>query len=242
MVNRRSTVAPLGVDRRIRDIERRLRKTYGQPRHENPSDPLDDLIFIVLSRMTQETKYVRSYTRLRCALSTWDAVREAPPNELELLIHDAGLAPTKTAQIQAILGEIQAREGTLSLHRLRAMTDEAVERYLASLPGVARKTALCVMLYGLDREVLPVDTHVWRLAQRLGLSPAGDWSEARGRALESCVPSELRKSLHVTMIAHGRDVCRARIPSCRLCILNDLCPSADANPREAQLPPVAQSE
>lgn len=210
----------------MRLIERRLRLEYGQPRHFNPADPLDDLIFLVLSRMTQEIKYVRTYARLRSSLSTWGAVREAPPDQLEELIHEAGLAPTKTAQLQAILAKIHAREGALSLHRLRSMADEDVERYLTTLPGVARKTALCVMLYTLDRDVLPVDTHVWRVAQRLALAPPGVWSEARGRALEARVPASLRASLHVTLIAHGRAVCRAPKPDCDGCVLADLCPTA----------------
>lgn len=217
-------------DHRAREIERRLRKAYGQPRHFNPEDPLDDLIFLVLSRMTQEIKYVRTYTRLRASLSTWHEVRDAPPNELEALIHEAGLAPTKAAQIQAILVDIEAREGALTLHRLRAMADNEAERYLTSLPGVARKTALCVMLYALGRDVLPVDTHVWRVARRLGFAPAGEWSEGRGRFLEAAIPRELRGSLHVTMLAHGRRVCRARAPSCESCLLADLCPTTDANP------------
>ena len=136
-------------DRRIREIERRLRMVYGQPRHFNPDDPLDDLIFIVLSRMTQEIKYVRTYSRVRDSFPTWDAVRDAPPDELEALIREAGLAPTKAAQIRSILAGVEEREGTLSLHRLRSMADDEVERYLTSLPGVARKTALCVMLYAL---------------------------------------------------------------------------------------------
>ena len=206
-----------------------MREAYGQPRHFNPEDPLDDLIFLVLSRMTQELKYVRTYARLRRSLSTWNEVRDAPPDELEALIHEAGLAPTKAAQILAILAEIESREGRLSLHRLRSMTDGEVERYLTSLPGVARKTALCVMLYTLGRDVLPVDTHVWRVAQRLGLAPAGEWSGGRGRTLEATVPRELRGSLHVTMLAHGRQVCRARAPSCETCMLADLCPAAGAN-------------
>jgi endonuclease III len=211
---------------RMRLIERRLRLEYGRPRHFNPTDPLDDLIFLVLSRMTQEVKYVRTYARLRSSLSTWGAVREAPPDQLEELIHEAGLAPTKTAQLQAILAEIDAREGAMSLHRLRSMVDEDVERYLTTLPGVARKTALCVMLYTLDRDVLPVDTHVWRVAQRLGLAPAGGWSEAQGRRLEARVPPGLRASLHVTLVAHGREVCRAPRPDCGGCMLTDLCPTA----------------
>ena len=236
-MNHRSTTS--GTDRLVREIEHRLRTAYGQPRHGNPSDPLDDLIFIVLSRMTQEIKYTRSYKRIRSALSTWDAVRDASPDELELLIHDAGLAPTKAANIHAILDEIQAREGTLTLHRLRSMADDDVERYLTSLPGVARKTALCVMLYSLGRRVLPVDTHVWRVAQRLRLVSPGNWSEARGRVLESRVPVDLRSSLHITMIAHGRHVCRAPVPSCRRCALLDLCPTGSTNLQEARLPPEA---
>ena len=113
----------------------------------------------------------------------------------------------------------------------------SVEQYLTSLPGVARKTALCVMLYALDRDVLPVDTHVWRVAQRLGIAPAGGWSEGRGRALEAAIPRELRGSLHVTMIAHGRRVCRARAPICESCTLADLCPTAGPNQRGARPPP-----
>ena len=223
-------------DRRIREIERQLRMVYGQPRHFNPDDPLDDLIFIVLSRMTQEIKYVRTYSRVRDSFPTWDAVRDAPPDELEALIREAGLAPTKAAQIRSILAGVEEREGTLSLHRLRSMADDEVERYLTRLPGVARKTALCVMLYALGREVLPVDTHVWRVAQRLGLASGGGWSAGRGRALEAAIPKELRGSLHMTMIAHGRRVCRARAPDCGSCLLADLCPAACPSRRAARSP------
>ena len=240
MSNQRSTTVATRDGYRIGEIERRLRMAYGQPRHFNPTDPLDDLIFLVLSRMTQEIKYVRTYSRLRGSLSTWNAVRDAPPDELEALIHEAGLARTKAAQIQELLREIEAREVGLSLDRLREMESAQVEAYLTSLPGVARKTALCVMLYALGRDVLPVDTHVWRVAQRLGLAPAGGWSEGRGRAFEAAIPRELRGSLHVTMIAHGRRICRARAPLCESCTLVDLCPTVGATPRAAQHPPVSR--
>ena len=209
---------------RIYEIESRLRSEYGQPRHHNPTDPLDDLIFLVLSRMTQETKYVRTYRGLREHYPSWDLVREAPRPSVEQLLHDAGPAPTKAKQIKEILDEILAREGELNLDRLEQLEDDEAERYLTSLPGVSLKTARCVLLYALDREKLPVDAHVWRIAKRLGLAPSKPWSEAGGRALETDVPAPLRASLHVTLLAHGRAVCRARVPRCEGCCVLDLCP------------------
>jgi len=210
---------------RLRRIEATLRETYGSPRHYNPTDPLDDLIFLVLSRMTQEIKYRRAYAALRESMPGWRAVRDAPPDELEELLSDAGLAPTKTSQIQAILKEIEQREGKLDLGHLRALPDDQVEEYLTSLPGVGRKTARCVMLYALDRQTCPVDTHVWRVMQRLGFAPNSAWSEPRSQTLEDSIPRELRPSLHVSLVSHGRGTCTAITPRCHECVLRLECPS-----------------
>jgi endonuclease III len=211
-------------EQKIRELERVLRNEYGRPRHHNPRDPLDDLIFVVLSRMTQEIKYLRTYHLLRAELPSWGEVRDAPVNALEDLIHDAGLARTKSRHIKAILETIQAREGRLDLSRLSARPDSEVEDYLTSLPGVSRKTARCVMLYALGRDTCPVDAHVWRIAQRLGLAPMGSWTDKRAAQLEDEIPKPLRASLHVTLLAHGRAVCRARRPLCMVCSLRTLCP------------------
>ena len=211
---------------RLRLIERRLREAYGQPRHHNPSDPLDDLIFLVLSRMTQEVKYLRTYRALRRELPTWGAVMDASESYLEDLLQDAGLAPTKSRHIRAILKEIEAREGTLDLSRLHGLPDEEAEAYLTSLPGVARKTARCVMLYALGSETCPVDAHVWRVMKRLGVAPDKPWSEPASRRLEESIPRDIRASLHVTLVAHGREICQARFPRCQECVLQNLCPSA----------------
>lgn len=224
---RKSDEVKSGNSKRLREIERRLRAVYGQPRHHNPSDPIDDLIFVVLSRMTQEVKYLRTYQALREEMPSWGVVMDAPADNLEDLLQDAGLAPTKSRQIKAILKEIEAREGALDLSRLRALSDDAVEAYLTSLPGVARKTARCVMLYTLDRDACPVDTHVWRVMRCLGIAPDKSWSESNARRLEEVIPRVLRSSLHVTLIAHGREICRARRPLCRECVLSTLCPFAD---------------
>ncbi len=231
MKTRKSTAVKAADAKRLAEIERRLRSVYGQPRHHNPPDPLDDLIFLVLSRMTQEVKYLRTYELLRRVMPTWGVVRDAPADALEGLLQDAGLAPTKSRQIQAILKEIEARERALDLSRLRALPDKEVEAYLASLPGVARKTARCVMLYALGRETCPVDTHVWRVMRRLGLAPDRSWSESNARKLEEDTPHSLRSSLHVTLVAHGRSICKARRPLCAECVLAALCSTAASTAR-----------
>jgi len=210
----------------LREVERRLRNSYGQPRHQNPRAPLDDLIFIMLSRMTQETKFVRSYRALVEAYPTWDRLRDAPLSEVVERIRDAGLAPTKARHFQEILKEVTAREGRTDLSRLANLSTDDAEAYLTSLPGVSRKTARCVLLYALDRDVCPVDTHVWRVMQRLGAAPPGRWSERTARELEERIPEDLRASLHITLISHGRAVCRARVPRCPECALFDLCLSS----------------
>lgn len=226
MKTRKSRLVNFAALQQLGEIERRLRAAYGQPRHHNPSDPLDDLIFVVLSRMTQETKYLRTYWKLRRQMPSWGAVMDVPADDLVEVIQDAGLAPTKSRHIQAILREVQRREGTLDLRRLRELPDEEVESYLTSLPGVARKTARCVMLYTLGRDVCPVDTHVWRIMRRLGIVVNRPWSEGNAQQLESALPRQLRASLHVTLIAHGRATCRSRRPRCPECTLMALCPSA----------------
>jgi endonuclease III len=210
----------------LAEIEQRLRLEYGQPRHSNPVRPLDDLIFLVLSRMTQEVKYVRTYRALKERFHPWQAVLDAPDDAIEAVLRDGGLAFTKTRQIKRMLREIQAREGRLSLARLRHVDDETVEKYLISLPGVSIKTARCVMLYTLQRDTLPVDAHVWRIARRLQLVEDKPWSSARARGLQEQVPAHLRGSLHVTLVAHGRAICRAVRPRCAECVISQLCPSA----------------
>ena len=208
---------------RIRPIANLLRGEYGLSRLGNPHDPVDDIVYLCLSRMTQQTKYQAAYTAVRAAMPTWDQVADAAPADLATIIHFAGLAPTKAKQIGAMLREIRSREGCIDLTRLHELTDSETEQYLTSLPGVSRKTALCVMMYTLHRQVLPVDTHVWRVARRIQHSEARSWSENGGKLLGNSVPPELRMDVHVNFIVHGRSVCRARRPRCNSCVLTQLC-------------------
>ncbi|MBO0815614.1 MAG: endonuclease III, partial [Actinobacteria bacterium] len=99
----------------------------------------------------------------------------------------------------------------------------AARTYLESLPGVGPKTAACVLTFALGRAAFPVDTHVHRVATRLGWLPPKTAADMAHRLLEQMVPADIRYDLHVAMISHGRTVCRARRPRCDACVLNDLC-------------------
>ena len=105
--------------------------------------------------------------------------------------------------------------------------DEA-KAWLTALPGVGPKTAACVLLFALGRPALPVDTHVHRVSQRLGLIGPKVNAEDAHSALEAQMPPKLYYDYHVSVIRHGRRVCKALRPLCEACVLSQGCPSAFA--------------
>ena len=213
---------------RLRDrshqVARRLHGVYGSPRHDNKDDPLDELIFIILSQMTTHKALVRVFDSIKERYKTWEPLADMSLTKLKALIFNAGLSQNKAPRIKNILRKIRKDFVEVSLERLHEMPDAVAERYLLSLPGVGTKTAKCVMLFALDRKVLPVDTHVLRVSRRLELLGERVSEQHIHPALEQVVRPKDRYSFHVNMIAHGRTVCLAVRPRCEDCILNTICP------------------
>jgi len=212
-----------------------LKALYNSPRLNNKDDPLDELFFILLSQMTTGPSYERVFDRLREAVSTWDDLANMSVFDLRAVIADAGLVNQKAPRFIEIARRLKRDFGTVTLAPLAAYSDDEAEGYLMSLPGVGRKTAKCVMMYAMGRAVLPVDTHVARVARRLGLiderTPVGRLHSA----LEGVIAPELRYDFHVNAIAHGRVVCRAHFPKCSACQISSLCPTgrgARASPKQ----------
>lgn len=204
--------------RKSHHIAVKLHRTYGSPNHSNKQDPVDELIFIVLSQMTTHKALVRVYNSLKSEYDDWQDLPVTSIPKLKRLIRNAGLADRRAAQIKSIAVKIEKEFGSVSLESLRLWSDREVERFLISLPGVGVKTAKCVMLFSLGRKVLPVDTHVMRVARRLGLVSSDDHSH-----LEEIVAPKDRYSFHVNMVAHGRTTCRAVRPRCVDCCLQAIC-------------------
>jgi len=212
--------------RRVRAILRRLERRFGELVPPRSSDPLEELILTVLSQHTSDVNADRAFTSLRAAFPTWEQLAAAREAALADAIRSGGLANTKAPRIQAILHEVQDREGAYDLSRLRDMSDADARTYLTSLPGIGPKTAAVVLSFALGRDAIPVDTHVHRVARRLGLVPARASAEQADGVLHDLVPNGLRTRLHVGLIRLGREICKAPTPRCALCPLKDLCPTA----------------
>ena len=155
--------------------------------------------------------------------ASWAEVAEAPVEEVADAIRSGGIANIKARRIKDILREVEEREGDFDLSRLERLRDSEVDTYLRSLPGVGPKTAACVLLFSMGRAAFPIDTHVQRVATRLGLLRRGVSGERAHEILAPRVPPELRYDFHVELIRHGREVCKPSMPRCSECAVFDLC-------------------
>lgn len=199
-----------------------LDERYGRAQWAGRGPVLDELILTILSQNTSAKNCRDAFARLRARFGAWEEVRLASPKDIAESIRTGGLADRKAPRIKTILEEIHVRQGDLSLEWLADADDARGLDYLLAFDGVGRKTAACTLMFALGRPVLPVDTHVHRIAQRLGL--IGRVSADRAHdLLQEITPPERVYSFHVNMVTHGREICRAANPLCGECVLNKEC-------------------
>ncbi len=209
--------------RRVRFVRDRLREVYGIPRATPHRRPVEELILTVLSQSTNDRNRDVAYLRLRRRFASWEAVRDAALPEVEDAIRPGGISRVKSARIQAIL---RALPDPVSLDDLADEPVGAARARLCALPGVGCKTAACVLLFAFGMRDVPVDTHVSRVATRLGLLRPGAPFEELHDDLLAMTPHGQELELHVNLLRHGRRTCHARRPCCGECALRRTCPSA----------------
>lgn len=214
--------------RRVRAIRDWLRRVYGIPLAKPHGHPIAELILTVLSQSTNDRNRDVAYLALRQRFPGWEAVRDAPVDEIEEAIRPGGISKVKSIRIKAILEAISdtSPTGDLSLDWLPDRSVEEAQRYLTGLPGVGRKTAACVLLFALGMRDVPVDTHVSRVSTRLGLLRAGAPFDEQHDEMLAFTPPGQELEFHLNLLRHGRRTCHARRPNCQECVLNRLCPSA----------------
>ena len=203
-----------------------LSREYGRPRPRPHRDPTAELVLTVLSQNTSDTNSGRAFARLLDTFPDWQAVMNADVRRLEEVIRPGGLALTKASRIQALLAEVWRRRGSFVLSFLADLPLEEARTWLRSLPGVGPKTAACVLLFSLGRPALPVDTHVHRVARRLGLVPPKASAEKAHELLEARLEPGEVYPFHISLVEHGRRTCLAQRPRCPSCALRHGCPSA----------------
>lgn len=202
---------------------------YGVQDCEPNGSPLDMLVQTILSQNTSDTNSGRAFQSLKAAFPSWEAVAEAPAGKIAETIRVGGLDKIKSNRIKQVLGEIKRKRGSLTLDFLVELPIDEVRDWLRQLPGVGAKTASCVLLFSMCRPALPVDTHIYRVAKRLGFIDSKVSVEKAHTLLEAMVPPEKVYQFHVLMIEHGRRTCKAQRPRCTECILASLCPSYDGS-------------
>ena len=207
-------------------VQKRLNAIYG-PIHWRPRMiALDELIFTVLTQHTSDLNAERSYDALRKVMPTWASVIEAETQKIADAIHHGGLANQKSVRIQQILIEILHRLGHFELEFLSDLPLEEARSWLTSLPGVGPKTAAVVMAFSLKMPAFPVDTHILRVSKRLGLIGRKVSADQAHPIMENMIPSNNRYDMHVLLITHGRQICKARVPQCGRCPLDQECPAS----------------
>lgn len=208
--------------------EDRLLAYYGV-RPYDPSayetDLLGALIATVLSQHTSDLNSGRAYASLKAAFPQgWDTVRTAPAEQIAEAIRCGGLADVKAARIKRLLEDIRARTGETHLAFLKDWPcDEEIARFLTSFHGIGPKTAACVLLFSLGRPAIPVDTHVHRVARRIGLvAPGADPGKTQEELQRMVAPAQAY-SFHVHLIEHGRAICHSQRPECVKCPVRERC-------------------
>jgi len=200
-------------------LEGLLGKPVQSGRH---SKPLDSLIATLLSQNTNDRNSHQAWLNLRKKFPTWEKVAAAPAREIARTIEVGGLKNQKARRIKRILQRVRRDAGSFDLRFLRRRTSEEAIHYLLSMKGVGLKTAACVLVFSLGRDVFPVDTHIHRLCNRLGLVKTKT-AEQTYEEMQALVPGGRAYAFHVNLIRFGRKVCRAQNPLCGDCPLYDEC-------------------
>lgn len=219
-----------GLKTKVGKIALLLEEQYGVPRKEGSGDLLDILIGTILSQNTNDRNRDNAFQRLKTRFPHWEDILETRTTSIVSAIRPGGLAEQKAKRIREILSWINEHEGRLSLSFLKKMDSEEIKKTFGVLKGIGPKTLHCLLLFGLGRDAFPVDTHILRIAKRLGLIPEGMNAEKAHAWMVPLIPEKKSMSLHLNLIRFGRSICKAKNPECRKCFLSNECRWVFAHP------------
>ncbi len=202
----------MNLDERVDVIMERLQQQYDLRVFED-GDPYRVLIRTILSQRTRDDNTDRASAQLFSKYHSINEIAEADPSLLEPLIRPAGFYHVKAQRIVEVSREL--------LDKFKGQVPDDMKNLL-ELPGVGRKTANCVLVYGFQKPAIPVDVHVHRISNRLGLVNTKNPEETEAE-LEKIVPREYWIELNDLMVQFGQTICRPQSPRHEECPLQELC-------------------
>ena len=203
----------------------KLLPEYGSFEWTPRYDPASELVYTILSQHTSDLNSERAFKNLLSTFESLQNIANADVEQIENSIRMGGLAQTKAPRIKNILNQVLNEVGSFDLYFLKEMPLEEAKTWLKRLNGVGPKTAAIILCFSLGMPAMPVDTHIYRVAQRLRLIGQKVTADQAHDLLEAKVAPEDVFEFHLLLINHGRRVCKARIPLCEECTLASLCPS-----------------
>ena len=207
------------------DVMTQLGEMYGPVEWEPRYNPAEELVYTILSQHTSDINSERAFLNLMAVFGGLEAIADAPEEEIEEAIKSGGLAKQKSVRIKQVLNIVRADLGSFDLSFLGEMPLDEAKAWLKALPGVGPKTAAIILCFSLGMPAMPVDTHIYRVSQRLGLIGKKVSADKAHDILEPMVSEEDVFAFHMYLIRHGRQVCKAQRPRCDECVLAWGCPS-----------------
>ncbi|MGI9060004.1 MAG: endonuclease III domain-containing protein [Ktedonobacteraceae bacterium] len=206
------------------EVTRRLTEQYGEVPFSS-KDPMSMLVDIILSHRTRDEQTAAAWDNLLKHFGSWEAVRDAPTQEVQDTIANVNFPEVKAPRLQAIMRQITEERGNLNLDFLRDIPVEESAAWLNRFEGVGPKTTACVLLFSCQKPLLPVDVHVHRVSIRLGLIGKKVTADNAHALLQALLPQDARSiyNFHKALLRHGQRICVYERPRCEKCIITDLC-------------------
>ena len=203
-----------------------MAREYGPFPEERRLPPTEEMVFTILSQHTSDINSGRAFARLMERFGTLEAVARGDIAEIEEAIAPGGLAKVKAPRIKEVLERVlELNGGSLDLSFLREMPLAEAKAWLRQLPGIGPKSAGIVLNFSLGMPAMAIDTHIYRVCQRLRAIDSKTSADKAHDVMEAKVPPEQVFNFHVAFITHGRRVCRAQRPLCAECVVGEMCPS-----------------
>lgn len=222
------------MKKRIEKINQLLMKHFGIPqKSKRLPEPLDAIIGTILSQNTNDNNSYKAYRNLKDNFNNWNELALLKPSQIEKYIKVAGLGKQKSKAIYELLKSLKENQNSISLNHIKAKSNQHILEELTSYKGVGVKTASCVLLFSLDRNICPVDTHVHRTLNRIGLVRTNT-PEKTFYTILNKLPDGTAHSFHTNLIKLGREFCKPSKPDCPSCPLKRIC-KYESKTRESKI-------